>query len=500
MTVPLKINVLPEPKVQFSDGKTDVDPRRGLEKFKPADYLGERKITLGVVGLKDDTEAAAGWLGRFSRFSPGQEKNSKRYRDWPGLNTALGAEFRLPKRLQRVVNQGQYSLAMKRAKIGDGLQDLVDLYADKVASLLDDDGPDCIIVCIPSELGDLRASNPSLNAEERRALEIIQREEISDQLALFQPTAEELKAARALYSLAEDLLFRTFYRALKAKVMSLPNAVPIQVLRRDTIERPDSSGQSHATRMWNIATSIYYKAKGIPWRPAELPRNVCFVGITFHHMKRRGGHLVYASVAQAYSTELDPFALKGANIDHDQKKDRQTYLNSAQAKDLLRKVIDAYEERAGVLPDRVVIHKTTRYMEEEEQGFSEAVEGVVPKLDLIWIRPTSFRVVRKGQEEPWRGTVCSLDDKNYLFTSGYVPWWNEYPGAHIPAPLEIGSAFETDILARAKEILALTKMNWNSSDGVGSYPITLLFAKRVGELMCEFGKDDSPNPSYRFYV
>lgn len=74
MTVPLKINVLPEPKVQFSDGKTDVDPRRGLEKFKPADYLGERKITLGVVGLKDDTEAAAGWLGRFSRFSPGQEK------------------------------------------------------------------------------------------------------------------------------------------------------------------------------------------------------------------------------------------------------------------------------------------------------------------------------------------------------------------------------------------------------------------------------------------
>ena len=46
----------------------------------------------------------------------------------------------------------------------------------------------------------------------------------------------------------------------------------------------------------------------------------------------------------------------------------------------------------------------------------------------------------------------------------------------------------------------MTKMNWNSSEGVGSYPITLLFAKRVGELMCEFGKDDSPNPSYRFYV
>ena len=114
------------------------------------------------------------------------------------------------------------------------------------------------------------------------------------------------------------------------------------------------------------------------------------------------------------------------------------------------------------------------------------------------MRSTPFRVIRKGREEPWRGTLCRFDDKNYLFTSGYVPWWNEYPGAHIPAPLEIGSARDTNMEERAKEILALTKMNWNSSDGIGSLPITLLFARRVGELMTEFGKDDKPNPSYRF--
>ena len=29
---------------------------------------------------------------------------------------------------------------------------------------------------------------------------------------------------------------------------------------------------------------------------------------------------------------------------------------------------------------------------------------------------------------------------------------------------------------------------------------TLLFARRVGELMAELGEDDLPNPSYRFYV
>jgi hypothetical protein len=30
---------------------------------------------------------------------------------------------------------------------------------------------------------------------------------------------------------------------------------------------------------------------------------------------------------------------------------------------------------------------------------------------------------------------------------GYVAWWDEYPGPHIPAPLEIGSCGETDARA-----------------------------------------------------
>jgi hypothetical protein len=94
-------------------------------------------------------------------------------------------------------------------------------------------------------------------------------------------------------------------------------------------------------------------------------------------------------------------------------------------------------------------------------------------------------MVRKGIEEPWRGTLCALKDQSYLFTGGYVPWWNEYSGMHIPAPLEIGAALPTDMKERAKEILTLTKMNWNSSDGISRVPITIMFARRVGELTCE---------------
>jgi hypothetical protein len=120
--------------------------------------------------------------------------------------------------------------------------------------------------------------------------------------------------------------------------------------------------------------------------------------------------------------------------------------------------------------------------------------------DLIWIRSTPFRLIRKGTQEPWRGTLCTIGADTYLFTSGYVPWWNEYPGPHIPAPIQLGSAGETDIRQRAHEILALSKMNWNNTEGISRYPITLSFAKRVGQLMNELPENQAPNPSYRFHM
>jgi hypothetical protein len=500
MALPLKIDVLPEPELEFANAARDVDPRRGLGAHGPVDDRGLRMVRLGLVGLAEDVESAKVWLLRLKQYIPAFEGNSNRFRDWPGLEGAFNCNFVVEDRFVRTIEAGVYGTLFKDALIGKSFDELVELFDGRISSLFGDDSPDCVIVCIKPELGDLRVANPGLSQEERRALEVLRAEEESDQLALFQPSPDELRAAEALYTMADDLLFRTFYRAVKARAMMHDDAVPIQFLRRETIDRPDNKGHSYATRAWNISTSIYYKGKGIPWRPTDLPKNVCFVGISFHHMKKRSGHLVYASVAQAYSTDVEPFALKGASVDHEQRRDRQPYLNVTQAKSLLDEVLDQYLERAGVMPDRVVIHKTTTYQPEEIEGFKAAAKGRVATLDYIWMRSTAFRMVRKGLEEPWRGTLCMLKDQSYLFTGGYVPWWNEYPGMHIPAPIEIGAATQTDMKERSKEILTLTKMDWNSSDGISRHPITITFARRVGELMCELSDNAAPKPSYRFYI
>jgi hypothetical protein len=137
-------------------------------------------------------------------------------------------------------------------------------------------------------------------------------------------------------------------------------------------------------------------------------------------------------------------------------------------------------------------------LSEEAAGFRSVAESEVSACELMWMRSTAFRLIREGMQEPWRGTLCNIGEESYLFTSGYVAWWDEYPGPHIPAPLEIGSCGKTDIRERAREVLALTKMNWNSSEGLGRFPITVSFARRVGMLMTELPENQVPNPSYRF--
>ena len=158
------------------------------------------------------------------------------------------------------MDEEKLNLALHRSSPSEKFDDLLELFDAKIQGFFGDARPDCIIVCLPDELADMRISNPKLSAREREALERLQREEEQEQMSLFQPTPEELKAAEELRTQAEDLLFRTFYRALKARIMTHQNPVPVQVIRRDTFLRPDDEGQSYATRAWNLATSLFYKS------------------------------------------------------------------------------------------------------------------------------------------------------------------------------------------------------------------------------------------------
>ena len=94
------------------------------------------------------------------------------------------------------------------------------------------------------------------------------------------------------------------------------------------------------------------------------------------------------------------------------------------------------------------------------------------------------------------------EDSGYLWARGYVPRLAAYQGFETPKPLtsEIthGDGELEEVL---KDVLALTKVNYNSCDFASGLPVTLKFADRVGEiLMASPRTADAPPLPFRFYI
>jgi hypothetical protein len=68
-------------------------------------------------------------------------------------------------------------------------------------------------------------------------------------------------------------------------------------------------------------------------------------------------------------------------------------------------------------------------------------------------------------------------------------------------PLEIVEHFgSAAMLQLAGEIMALTKMDWNSAMFAGKEPITTAFSEDVGHILAELPPGVEPRPQYRFYM
>lgn len=102
-----------------------------------------------------------------------------------------------------------------------------------------------------------------------------------------------------------------------------------------------------------------------------------------------------------------------------------------------------------------------------------------------------------------RGSMFAVDDLNFLYTKGYVPELRTYPGVHVPAPFEVIKAKgDSSYKEICKEILSLTKLNWNTADFCSGLPITIGFSRNVGQVLKVFEETDTEEPDqrYRFYM
>jgi len=263
--------------------------------------------------------------------------------------------------------------------------------------------------------------------------------------------------------------------------------------------------QEPATIAWNFATAAYYKGTGIPWKLADLDETTCLVGISFYEEMDEEGSSMRASMAHVYVRSAESQIIRGKPFRWDSKDpNRQPTLELDQAKELLRDVIELFYRQKKETPARVVVHKSSPFTEAEVSGFDEAA-GKIELLDYVHILAhDSIRFSHEGFDyPPVRGTLIGGERSPLiLYTVGFVPSLRTYQGGTAPSPLLLElERNDTGRVQVGKDIMSLTKMDWNSTDFCQRQPVTTSVSKKVGHILAEMkARRTEPPQPYRYYM
>jgi hypothetical protein len=513
----MEIELLNEPLIEFANGFSCDDPKKGIsiEGFYSISNNSHRsEIHYSIIGTKQNIESLKKWIKKLdnqieatasnvkfkneSEIEEGeilslfddddiesiQEEqstsfiNKKINPDFPGFgkDSIFKCEF---------LNDESNNFAIKKSDIDEVLKEkkaknikyqiIIDLYKEAFIDLADfsTTKPDICFIVIPTEVFKKLGSIPFGN------------------------------------------YYLNFRRKLKAELITCNKSIPVQLILEDTINGEKKGMQDLSMIAWNFVVAQYYKTENcIPWALTDIDKNTCFIGISFHKIIDSRNNYMRSSIAQAFNREGKGLIFSGKQFEWNSSKTKVSapHLQYDYAKELIINVLNNYIRINKHTPSRIVIHKTTDFWDSfknkeyaELEGLQDGIKEILPnnaEVDFVTIKDAKQKVFREDGNYPvLRGTLLKIDDFNgVLYTTGYIPYYESYPGVHIPLGLHIEIIGESTLKQICSEILALTKLNFNNCNYYDSLPITLRFSQKVGEIIQYLPEGIDPPNKYYFYM
>jgi hypothetical protein len=297
----------------------------------------------------------------------------------------------------------------------------------------------------------------------------------------------------------------------RLKVMAAPLGCPIQVIREDSALR----FSYECSMFWRLSIALLTKAGGVPFRMMPpTPTDTAYLGLAY---AIRGGtsNEFVTCCSQVFDGEGGGFEFIAYNIGADRDL-HNPHLTREEMRTVMARSSRLYQRRrAGALPLRLVVHKTTTWHEDEVAGVFDAWGAAVPDIECLqvkadppWVGVALGRDSQGGSRpDDWpveRGSLQYLSGREgLLWVSGTAPGvsltgtkYNQAAKA-LPAPIafrrESGSG---PLEVPAAEILALSKLDWNNDALYGLTPVTIAYSQKLARLLSR--APHLPDDSYQF--
>lgn len=505
---PGTLSILPEPRLEFRYDQGLTDPRTGLALFGPWDADSPSRpgnISYGVIGTAEG-------IAKFRRFagllrgpivSNPERHHHRIWRPYPGFDAAFAANWPADAAWTAVLDGDKLHAAAHHGDEYLRAYEAAQLYVDAMGTAAKRDESLRLVFCIvPDAVHRNCRPKSTLSRDETTGL---------------RPSAKELQKRRrgqldllggydqSAYQYSVD-----FRRQLKARSMMF--GIPLQLLRESTLRGPHETPPNAFTRdltplsdrAWNIATTAYYKAGGKPWRLGTARPGVCYIGIAFRRSNDKDDRDSACCAAQMFLDTGDGVVFKGEYGPWFSQRGRQFHLSEAAAHDLLKGVLDTYHELGGPDLHEVFVHSRSEIGRDEFRGYREAVREDVK---VVGVRVRSerregVRLFRDGKYPVQRGTLWRLSESSaFLWGSGFEPGIGTYRGAEVPVPLRLDVQHgEADILQVARDVMGLTKLNYNACRPGDRLPVTIGFSDKVGEILIGNSGLESAHPQFKYYI
>jgi hypothetical protein len=496
----------PEPKV-LSKTVSETDCKRALLSgpYGARKASHSNRMTIGLIGTYNLVDYAKTWMEQINEpiaSVPKKEltddSDKRRHKllfpDFPGCLTAFEKSFVLETDFEQKITLSELRVLDRRNKVAY-IEQLLQIIKQKLSLIVEasERKPDVIILLLSEEVYEACHIVGNYHRKLKR-----RQDEEETQLDLFKDFDTLQVTPRAD---SDEAIYRNLRSALKKLAMDPSYSVPIQIIRENTLLGRET--QNLATRSWNLSTGLYYKAGDFPWILNSMDAKTCFLGISFYHKKTEYKDSVFSSMAHLFSNDFNSVVLRGDRVPFDEGL-KSPVLDKEAAKNIIRKSLGEFYSARNRYPERLVIHKTSRYTPSEIDGFEEELSHLKIAYDLVSLTKAPIRLIRWGQYPVPRGAMYEFSEEDaYLYTKGFVPDLQTYPGNHVPSPFWVQKARgDSSMKTICDEILMLTKLNWNTADFCCGVPITLSFARNVGEVFKEFAESDEYEPSrfFRFYM
>jgi hypothetical protein len=493
-------DVLDEPLLEFRYGQAMVEPHDGLAAFGPYDGdLGTHpdNISIAVAGTTGGTQAFRHFSEILARPIPGDDSRPSLWPTYPGFEAIFDCRWPARPTWEASIDSALLNDAVVQADAGKRVFDVVDLYLSAIEPIKKKDESFDLIVCIVPDLvfKNCRVMSAIKNASGEPVTSTQVGMRRAGQLDLFTSWPDDM------YDYSLD-----FRNQLKARAMAI--GIPIQIIKESTLTPGPVAFPVRKTplsdRAWNIATTAYYKAGGKPWRLMGARDGVCYVGLAYRKKDSSHDSQSACCAAQMFLNDGDGVVFVG-EVGAWYSPDRhQFHLDPGAARRLLEGVLDTYREQGGKPLREVFLHANSQIDREEFEGFKAACP---PGVSLVGVRVrsergTPLKVFREGTRPVLRGTVWPVSERRaFLWGSGFKLRLGTYDGKETPVPLRIEVQHgDADIGQVARDILALTKLNYNACRLGAAMPVTVGYSQQVGEILVSNPTIPDRRSQFKFYI